>query len=307
MSGSTRAYRALWIADVILCVIACVLCWCPTLAQNVLPWESGSTSMAALATAAFAVLAAIPFATAFLIWSYTLLCIPLSAILFWMCFVGAAEMVSKKRDEMAAQQQAKITAGTTQGADIKALETRRNDLIIKLGNKTTSETEIASLTTGAANAEAARASECGIWSKKKHCAERTAEAQVAQQKLTDAAGVWSDMQALDKARGEITTQEAAQTSGAVLTIDPMLHASQRITNYLPDDVLEDLVERRPTDLALTGELLAMWGPKILVALIHGFFSFLRTNLGNSRLDRLWGRNCLWQSSKRQGSYLPRKC
>ena len=288
MSGATRAYRALWIADVILCVIACVLCWCPTLTQNVLPWwESGSTSMAALATAAFAVLAAIPFATAFLNWSYTLLCIPLSAILFWMCFVGAAEMVSKKRDEMAAQQLAKIESGTTQGADLVALTQQRDALILKLGNKTISPERIASLTTGRDNAETARAAVCDGWRPKEAiCAPRTKEKKEAQDRLDDATTILSDTQTLATVRGQIRAQEDAKVNGAVLTVDPMLHASQRITNYLPDKVLgydikikpEELVERRPTDLALTGELLAMWGPKILVALIHGFFSFLRTLL-----------------------------
>ena len=202
-----------------------------------------------------------------------------------MCFVGAPEMVSKNRDEMTAAQRAKIESGTTQATDLASLTGQRDALISKLGNKTASPEQIDSLTTGRDNAETARAAACDGWRPKEAvCTARTKEKLAAQSKLDDATAIQSDTKTLATVRAQIKAQEDAKTNATVLTIDSMLHAAERITGWLPDKAFgydisikpDALVERRPTDLAFNGELLAILGPKILVSLIHGIFSFLRS-------------------------------
>ena len=291
-------WRTSWFVQISLVVGACALCWWPSFALNVSKWwEAGRYSMAALATAMFVVMIAIPFATKFVPGAWKILAFPLSIWLFYMCFYGAGEMVVKAREDMRVEVQTTIKAGTLAGT---ALNDYTEDLkkvkadLKKRGDPPNVSDDALKLLREAV--QTAKDNECGVFNHK-DCTKKAQATKTAQQALTDGQAV-HDLYA-DKLRlGGLVESKTAEVNGiGAIPTDSNKMTAEGMANYmaflnkipyLKDVVTIDadaLAGRRAMDIALTGEVVSAWGAKFLVALINGLFSGLRSFLcgGNKQL------------------------
>ena len=292
MSGEEEGgfwWRTSWFVQISLVVGACALCWWPSFAPNVSKWwEAGRYSMAALATAMFVVMIAIPFATKFVPGAWKILAFPLSIWLFYMCFYGAGEMVVKAREDMRVEVQTTIKAGTLAGT---ALNDYTEDLkkvkadLKKRGDPPNVSDDALKLLREAI--QTAKDNECGVFNHK-DCTKKAQATKTAQQALTDGQAV-HDLYA-DKLRLEgLVELKTAEVNGiGAIPTDSNKMTAEGMANYmaflnkipyLKDVVTIDadaLAGRRAMDIALTGEVVSAWGAKFLVALINGLFSAFRS-------------------------------
>jgi hypothetical protein len=249
---------------------------------NVVPWWEESWKMGVGSAAMVLLMAAIPICLEHfrlrIVWK--VLGFLLGIALCYMLWEGTAEQISMARDSVATGAKNKIDAFNDYKDKIGKKKVEKDGYIQKLNWRIGSQDAVNAAKTAFANASSHKETVCKAAPFGPTCQKATTEADNAQTKLADATNDLDWATKVHDLEIEIPQLEAQQKALNAPTEDPQARAAARTATYLQKFgfklTADDVKDRRPMDMAAVGEGMSFIGPIIMLNLIHGFFSMLRS-------------------------------
>jgi hypothetical protein len=271
-----------WVAEVLLCAVLVPLMFSISALFNIYPSWLQDWMLGIRSSALVLAMAAVPVAVTskWVPIPIKILIVPLGFFLCFLLINGAGEQISMTRDAVSSGAVEKIHQAADLDKLIKDKGTELEGYVRALGWRVGSEDAVNAAKKTFATATEHKEAACKAAPFGTTCQKTTAEALTAQGKLTDATNDWEWTQGKERLEIEIPKLRNDKIKLHAPAEDPQLVAAARISDYWNKwgfkTTKESVNDRVPMDTAVAGELMSFLMPSVMIHLVHGFFSWLRS-------------------------------